>query len=72
MFSLKTIKRFLNKNKNIKNYKFRKIIFPQTLTVKKDLKNHVRSWTENIRHEKFFINGLNVIQHQYFLIINLK
>ena len=27
MFSLKTIKRFLNKNKNIKNYKFRKLLF---------------------------------------------
>ena len=72
MFSVKTMKNILNKNKNIKNYKFIKINFPKNLKVKKNIHNHIRSWTQNIGNINFFINGLNLIQNHYFLIINLK
>ena len=72
MFSINTMKLLLNKNDKIKNFKFVKIVFPKNLNVKKNSTNHIRSWTQKFIDGNYFINGLNFIQHQYFLIINLK
>jgi SAM-dependent methyltransferase len=72
MFSIKTMKHLLYKNKKINNFKFIKINFPKSLKVQKDRYNRIRSWTQNINDKNYFTNGLNMIQHHYFLIINLK
>ena len=72
MFSITTIKKLLKRNKKIRNFEFIKIKFPNRLKVKKNSNNPIRSWTQNILKQKFFINGLNLVQHQYFLIINLR
>ena len=40
MFSLKTMKNFLNKNTKVRNFKFVKIDFPKNLNVQKDLQSY--------------------------------
>ena len=72
MFSVQTMNRIINTNKYIKNSKFVYINFPKKINIIKNNLNYIRSWTQKINKKKYFINGLNLIQHQYFLVLNLN
>ena len=72
MFSIESISKILNKNNSVSKFKFKKLVFPTTLKVKFNNDNHIRSWNKRIDKKNFFVNGLNLVQHQYFLIINKK
>ena len=70
IFSLKSLKKFLNKKINIKSFYFHehKINFD----LKKKNKDPVRSWTAKIDGKKKLINGLNLIIEEYLLIIKKR
>ena len=72
IFSKNTIGRILRKNKKVLRYKFIKINFPKNLTLKKNKKDQMRSWTTIYKGQKYFVNGLNFFNKLYFLEIKLK
>ena len=72
MFSIKTITNILKHNESVNRFNFIKIDFPPSLKIKIDNKNLIRSWNQKFNNKNYFINGLNIVQHQYFLIIDKK
>ena len=67
-FSKINIVNLLKKNKKVKKFKFYKINFPKKLNLKRS-SDPLRSWTINYNNKKYFINSLNILQHQYILKI---
>ena len=68
-------KKFINKLlKKISMLKFQfiKIKFPKNLKVKQNLKDISRTWTLDIGNQKYFINGLGILNKFYLLKIKKK
>ena len=63
IWSLKSIKKIF-KNKNIKKYRF---IINKKIKRKKN--DNIRSWTVTVDGTNCFINGLSVLQNQFWLRI---
>ena len=72
LHSIFQISKILKKSKRVKSFKFIKTKFPKNLKIKQNKKDQLRSWTVKFNNELLFMNGLCVIQHHYFLIINIK
>jgi len=71
-FSIKCVSNILDKNTLVKSYKFHELVFPDDMVRGKDLSDLHRSWTIKCDDKVQFTNGLNIIQHQYWLEIILK
>lgn len=69
IFSHKSIKNFLKKNKKVKSCTFDEFFMPYQI---KRQKNPIRSWTTNMDKKKVMVNGLSIIQRQTVLKIKLK
>lgn len=72
VFSKLTITKLLKKNKHVKKFQFIKIKFPKNLKVKQNLKDISRTWTLDIGNQKYFINGLGILNKLYLLKIKKK
>ncbi len=72
LHSIFQISKLLKKSKKVKSFEFIKTKFPKKLKINQNKKDQLRSWTVKFNNELLFINGLCVIQHHYFLIINIK
>lgn len=72
VFSKQTISRILKKNKKVAEFKFLEVKYPKGISVKKDKKDYLRSWTTYYKGSKYFVNGLNFFNKIYFLEIKLK
>ena len=64
-------KKILKKNKRVKKFQFIKINFPSKIIMKRS-KDPMRSWNITYKNENYFINSLNILQHQHFLKIWTK
>tara|TARA_B100000787_G_C16185933_1_gene294644 strand:- start:579 stop:1289 length:711 start_codon:yes stop_codon:yes gene_type:complete len=69
IFSHKSVKNFLKKNKKVKSFSFEEFFMPFHL---KQQKNPIRSWTVAVNKKKYSVNGLSLMQRQSLLKITLK
>ena len=72
VFSKQSISRILKKIKKVAKFRFIEVKYPQTISVKRDKKDPMRSWTAYYNKSKYFVNGLNFLNKIYFLEIKLK
>ena len=70
-FSIITVSKLLKKNNRVKKFKFYLVKFPKNIKALKT-KDPLKSWTILHKSEKYFINSLNILQHQYILKIWTK
>ena len=71
IFSKRTVSRFLDANKKVKNYKF--IRFEMKKNIKPNKKMPYKLWTLKTKENKnICVNGLSLVLNQEFLIINIK
>ena len=67
IFSIKTVSRLLVEKFGITDLGIHKIVFPNNIDVPRRPEDPIRSYTVKFNGDVFFMNDLNILQHQFFI-----